>query len=1047
MKRIFTLFLCSALYCLSSVNAQQIYGDFDAQWVSDTKGNGALPGMYLRPGTQPVGWEASNVNQKVLLEKKETLVTPDEDRMGGDGFSVKMENKEIGAVGIVSGAPGYITLGVPWVFAIADLPACDGGTVGGIAYSQRPDSLVGYYKREFGINGQEDALIMAYMWKGSSLSTVRTNSSGGLVSSETRQVVDQDQCVLGMKEADESNVQLIGKAEYIIKTELEEWTRISIPIEYYSEDIPEKLNVVICASNYWDRPSIKAGSLLWADDVELVCNSELRKLTIGGEELEQFNPKVYEYFLVANDWENQEVVAEGYGANSVVDVQTEGNTVTIVVTDETAKGQKSHTYSLKFVGEETVLEMTELPEACIYGQEADFVVTSNNPNPLYILSSDSSALLYEDSKLKFLKAGTYTLMFTQQGNDDFIPYYSELEVVIQKAPLTVTMKDVTSRYGQSAVYEFEYDGLIEKDELIVEETPELIFSRLPQASGYVNTITKVNASTAMGTYSIRWVTTPQAYNYNVTTSSSERKTLTIGKGLVTVSYNLNRMEGEENPGLELEQLSFTNLVSSDRVLNSETGTYYIKAGVAEGEVTAEFEGEVPTENSPAGKYPVTITSTLESSKYDFEVAADNYLWVQTIPTIEIINFPAQVFYGDSIAIEVVTSNDADPTFEYTALIAEEEAEEKVSFEGSTLIATGVGQAKIEVTVNASGSFLPASTTLEFDVEKRGLIASAGDYTREPGEENPEFVLTYEGFVLGDDESVLTEVPTVSTDATIDSPLGFYEVTVEGGQAENYEVIPVNGELSILATPTLEIVNFPETVVYGDVFDVEYDLGDAEDLKPYFYAIPVDSVKNVDFLAEFTSPELTAGGAGPARIELVIEPTGFYRGVSVVKDFEVTKAQLTVTAQDTSRYVGEGNPEFVLTYEGFKFDDSADKDGVFTTAPTATTEADETSGIGFYAITVVPGDAKNYVINPVNGQLEVRAHVGVGSAEMGTVDIDAGVGTITVKGNENLQSISIYDVIGNLIATKNQSEIVFDGLLSNSIYIVKVGSKAVRVIVK
>lgn len=40
---------CIIAGCIN-VQAQQIKGDFDVEWITDTIGNGALPGQFLRPG-------------------------------------------------------------------------------------------------------------------------------------------------------------------------------------------------------------------------------------------------------------------------------------------------------------------------------------------------------------------------------------------------------------------------------------------------------------------------------------------------------------------------------------------------------------------------------------------------------------------------------------------------------------------------------------------------------------------------------------------------------------------------------------------------------------------------------------------------------------------------------------------------------------------------------------------------------------------------------------------------------------------------------------
>ena len=71
-----------------------------------------------------------------------------------------------------------------------------------------------------------------------------------------------------------------------------------------------------------------------------------------------------------------------------------------------------------------------------------------------------------------------------------------------------------------------------------------------------------------------------------------------------------------------------------------------------------------------------------------------------------------------------------------------------------------------------------------------------DATRKQYEEDPEFVLHYEGFVNGEDESVFTTLPTVTSNATFDSPEGEYVLTISGGEAQNYKIKYIPGKLII-----------------------------------------------------------------------------------------------------------------------------------------------------------------------------------------------------------------------------------------------------------
>ena len=89
------------------------------------------------------------------------------------------------------------------------------------------------------------------------------------------------------------------------------------------------------------------------------------------------------------------------------------------------------------------------------------------------------------------------------------------------------------------------------------------------------------------------------------------------------------------------------------------------------------------------------------------------------------------------------------------------------------------------------------------ITKAPLKASVGNYSREQGEENPEFEITYSGWKNGEDESVLLKKPVATTTALKDSPEGEYAITVSGGEAQNYEFEYVNGLLTVISTKNAE----------------------------------------------------------------------------------------------------------------------------------------------------------------------------------------------------------------------------------------------------
>ena len=94
---------------------------------------------------------------------------------------------------------------------------------------------------------------------------------------------------------------------------------------------------------------------------------------------------------------------------------------------------------------------------------------------------------------------------------------------------------------------------------------------------------------------------------------------------------------------------------------------------------------------------------------------------------------------------------------------------------------------------------------------------------------------------------------------------------------------------------------------------------------------------------------------------------FFAAEAVEQLLTVEKAMLTATVNDAVRGVGEPNPSFTLTYDGFVNEEDV---GVIDVFPQASTDADVTSMPGLYEITVGGGVDNNYVFSYVPGTLTV-----------------------------------------------------------------------------
>ena len=115
----------------------------------------------------------------------------------------------------------------------------------------------------------------------------------------------------------------------------------------------------------------------------------------------------------------------------------------------------------------------------------------------------------------------------------------------------------------------------------------------------------------------------------------------------------------------------------------------------------------------------------------------------------------------------------------------------------------VGEYLIEITKgnvkNCNDTYINGTLT----ITKAPLTVSVNNHIREQGQENPPFTINYEGWKLGETESVLITAPKATTTATKDSPAGDYPISVSGGEAQNYDLEYVGGTLTITTASRID----------------------------------------------------------------------------------------------------------------------------------------------------------------------------------------------------------------------------------------------------
>ena len=124
-----------------------------------------------------------------------------------------------------------------------------------------------------------------------------------------------------------------------------------------------------------------------------------------------------------------------------------------------------------------------------------------------------------------------------------------------------------------------------------------------------------------------------------------------------------------------------------------------------------------------------------------------------------------------------------------------------------------------------------------------------------------------------------------------------------------------------------------------------------------------------------TPVATCPSLSDAKLPVGNYPIIVARGTVVTPAVElregvltITPAALTVTAKSYTRKVGEANPDFELTYKGFR---NKETDTVFTVRPIVSCEATVESPAGEYEIVVGGAEALNYSMTYVSGKLTVE----------------------------------------------------------------------------
>ncbi|MDH7460140.1 MBG domain-containing protein [Chitinophagaceae bacterium 26-R-25] len=612
---------------------------------------------------------------------------------------------------------------------------------------------------------------------------------------------------------------------------------------------------------------------------------------------------------------------------------------TITATDASSgtgpyTGNKAYSFTVNSL---PTLTLAALPVST-YG-DADLTLTaiSTNPGPAitYTSMNTSIATIVGGNKVRIVAAGNVVIKASQAGDANHgAPLDAQQTLIINKKALIITAAAASKVYGTT--------------------DPALTFTSTALVNGDVITGNVVRASgNNVGTYSITQGTVAASSNYavsyvganfNITPASltivADDKTKVYGAAIPTLTISYNGWVNGDNAS------SFTTAptISVTAVPSSAVGYYPITAS---GAVNPNYTIAYQTGYLSITNAALTITADDKTKVYGANVPAltasysgwvngDNTSAITTLPSISTTATNASAVGNYSIT----ASNAVVPNYDITYAVG-----------------------NLSVT--------PATLTI-----------TAYDASKVYGDNNPPLLVTYNGWVNGDDVSDITTMIKVTTTATVSSPVGNYPITPSQAVVPNYTINFVAGNLSV--TPAaLTITADDKTKVYGannPALTASYN--------GFVNGDNASSLTTAPTIITTATPSSIVGNY-PVTASGAVDAN--YTITYAAGNLSVTPAVLTITADDQTKIYGQNNPALTVHYSGFVNNDDP---STLTTMPTVTTTATAASSVGDYPIGASGAVNANYTIIYVNGKLSITPAALIVTAEDKTKAYGAALPTFT-----------------------------------------------------
>ena len=354
-------------------------------------------------------------------------------------------------------------------------------------------------------------------------------------------------------------------------------------------------------------------------------------------------------------------------------------------------------------------------------------------------------------------------------------------------------------------------------------------------------------------------------------------------------------------------------------------------------------------SSPAGLYPISVSGAADAN-YDITfvsgmldigraaltIAADNKVKAYGV------SLPAlTVSYTGLVNGDTPASLDTPPVLDTTATPS-----------------SNVGSYPISVAGAADANYEINFVGGAMNVVRAALTITADNKSKVYGAAMPGLTLSYSGFVNGDNAASLDTPAVLDTSALASSSVGSYPITVAGATAANYTITQLAGNLSVTRAP-LTITADNNSKVYGAALSMF--------TASYSGFVNGDTASSLDTPVSLNTVASASSAVGGYPITASAAADANYTVAFVSGTLTVTRAALTVTADNKSKAYGAPLPVLTARYSGFV---NGDTSASLDTPVSFSTTANAASSVGGYPIGVSNAADANYTIAFVVGTLNV-----------------------------------------------------------------------------